>query len=161
MRFVDGKQGDVQALQKRHHARLYQAFRCQVEHFYFTALDPVRQVALLLGIQRRVQGRCRHPELFKGCHLIVHQCDQWRHHHRQAIAQERRNLKTQGLAAAGRHQHQSVATTGHALNNVTLTATETVVAEDVLEYALSLFEHKNSRNRRNTPAQAASGAASS
>ena len=159
--FVDGKQGDVQALQKRHHARLHQTLRRKIEHLDFAALDTVGQLALLLGTQGRIQGRRGHPEFFKGRDLVVHQGNQRRYHHGQAIAQQGRHLEAQGLAAAGGHQHQGVATTGHALNNVTLSATETVVAEDVLEYALSLFEHKNSRNRRNTPAQAVSGAASS
>jgi len=161
MRFVDGKQSDIQALQKRHHARLYQTFGRQIEHFDFTALDAVGQVTLLLGVEGRIQCCSRHPEFFKGRDLIIHQGDKRRHHHGQAITQQRRHLKAQGFAAAGGHQHQGVTTIGHALNDVTLTATETVVAEDVFEYALSLFEHKNSRNRRNTPAPTRSGTAAS
>ena len=161
VRFVDRKQGDVQALQKGHHARLNQTLWRQVEHFDFATADPVGQVALLIGAQCRVQGGGGDAQFFERGDLIVHQGDQRRDHHRQTVTQQRRDLEAQGLAAAGGHQHQSVATTGHALNNVTLTATETVVAEDVFEYALSLFEHRNSRNRRNTPASAGPGAASS
>ena len=55
MGFVDGEQRDIKALQKRHHARLHQAFGRQVEHFHFATLDAVGQVTLLLGAQRRVQ----------------------------------------------------------------------------------------------------------
>ena len=74
--FVDGKQGDVQALQKSHHARLYQTLRRQIEHLDFTALDAIGQIALLLGTEGRVQ-RCRgNPKFFKGRDLIVHQGNQ-------------------------------------------------------------------------------------
>jgi hypothetical protein len=151
--FVDGEQSDVQPLQERQHARLHQALRRQVEHFHFAALDAGRQVALLLGTEGGVQRGGGHAQLFEGRDLIVHQGDQRRHHHGQAIAQQRRHLEAQGLAATGRHQHQGIAAAGHALNDCTLTATETVVAEDVLEDALSLFEHKNSKNHRNIPAR--------
>jgi len=153
VRFVDGEQGNIKALQERQHARLHQALRRQVEHFHFATLDPRRQVTLLLGTQRGVQRRSGDAQFFERGDLVVHQGDQRRYHHRQAFAQQRRHLETQGLAATGRHQYQCVAAIGHALNDCTLTATETVVAEDVLENALSLFEHKNSKNHRNIPAR--------
>ncbi|MCY1355136.1 hypothetical protein D9M69_415430 [compost metagenome] len=108
---------------------------------------------MLLGTEGGVQRGGGHAQFFEGSDLIVHQCDQRRDHHGQAFAQQRRNLEAQGLAAAGRHQDQGIAAAGHALNDCTLAATETVVAEDVLEDALSLFEHKNSKNHRNIPAR--------
>ncbi|MNY04157.1 hypothetical protein D3C86_1368150 [compost metagenome] len=150
--FVDGEQGDVQPLQEGQHARLDQTLRGQVEHFHFTATDAGGEVALLLGAEGGVQCRRRHAQLFEGGDLIIHQCDQRRDHHGQAFAQQRRDLEAQGLAATGRHQDQGIAAAGHALNDCTLAATETVVAEDVLEDALSLFEHRNSKNHRNIPA---------
>ena len=146
MRFVDGEQGDFQALQECQHARLNQTLGCQVEHFHFAALDPHSEITLLLGTQRGVQRSGGDAQFFKGGDLIVHQRDQRRYHHGQAFTQQRRHLEAQRLAATGRHQHQRITAAGHALNDRTLTATETVVAEDVLEDALSLFEHKNSKN---------------
>ena len=146
MRFVDGEQSDFQALQERQHARLHQALGRQIEHFHFAAFDPQSEVALLLGTQRGVQRSGGHAQFFEGGDLIVHQRDQRRNDHRQTFTQQRRHLEAQRLAATGRHQHQRITAAGHALNDRTLTATETVVAEDVLEDALSLFEHKNSKN---------------
>ncbi|MCY1390931.1 hypothetical protein D9M71_57560 [compost metagenome] len=148
MRLVDGEQGDIQAAQEVEHARLHQTLRRQVQHLDLAVANLHSQVTLLLGAQRGVQGSGSHAQLFEGSDLVVHQGDQWRNHHGQAIAQQGRDLEAQGLAAAGGHQHQGVATIGHALDNGTLTATETVVAEDVLKDALSLFEHRNSKNRR-------------
>ncbi|VVO45103.1 hypothetical protein PS710_06569 [Pseudomonas fluorescens] len=156
MRFIDSEQGDVKALQERQHARLNQALGRQIEHLHFTALDPGGQVPLLLGAQCGVECSRGDTQFFEGRDLIVHQCDQRRDHHRQAFAQQGRHLEAQGLAAAGRHQHQGVAAAGHALNDCTLAATETVVAEDVLEDALSLFEHKNSRNHQKHPCKTGS-----
>jgi hypothetical protein len=153
VRFVDGEQGNFKALQERQHARLDQTLGRQVEHFHFATLDAGRQVALLFSAQRGVQCSRRDTQLFEGGDLVVHQCDQRRNHHRQAFTQQCRDLETQGFAATGRHQYQGVAATGHALNDCTLTATKTVVAEDVLEDALSLFEHKNSKNHKNIPAR--------
>ena len=53
--FVDGKQGNFQALQEGQHARLDQAFWRQVQHFHFTTLDSRRQVTLLLGTQGGIE----------------------------------------------------------------------------------------------------------
>lgn len=156
MRFVDGEQGNFKALQEGQHARLHQTLGREIQHFHFAAFDPGGQIALLLGAQGRVQRSSSDAQLFEGRDLVVHQGNQRRHHHRQAFAQQRRNLEAQGLATTGRHQHQGVAAIGHALNDCTLAATETVVAEDVLEDALSLFEHKNSKNLPKHPCKAGS-----
>jgi hypothetical protein len=87
--FVDGEQRNLEALQKRQHARLNQAFRRQIEHLHFAQANPVGKIALLFGAQRGVQRRRGNAQLFEGGDLIVHQCDQRRHHHCQAIAQQR------------------------------------------------------------------------
>jgi len=140
--FVDGEQGDFQALQERQHPRLHQALGRQVKHLHFATLDPCGEVALLFGTEGGVQRRSGYTEFLEGGDLIVHQGDQRRYHHGEAFAQQGRHLEAQRLAAAGRHQYQGVTAVGHALNDRTLAATKTVVAEDVLEDALSLLEHE-------------------
>src|SRR5450830_725516 len=139
--FIDGEQGDFQALQEGQHARLHQALGGQVEHFHFAALDTRGQVALLFGAERGVQRGGGNTELFEGRHLVVHQRNQRRYHHGETVTQQRRHLETQRLATAGGHQDEGITAIGHALNDRTLAATKTVVAEDVLEDALSLLEH--------------------
>ena len=139
--FVDGEQRDIQVAQEVEHARLHQAFGCQVQHFHFATAQAPGQVALLLGRERGVQGGCGYAQLVKRGDLVVHQRDQRRDHHGQAWAQQARHLETQRLAAASRHQHQGIATIGHAFDDRCLAPSETVVAKDVLENALSLFEH--------------------
>ncbi len=56
MRLVDGEQGNIEVLQERQHARLNQALGRQVEHFHFATANARRQLALLLGAQRRVHS---------------------------------------------------------------------------------------------------------
>ena len=149
---VDGEQRNVQPLQEVQHARLYQALRCQVEHLHFAAAQAPGQLALLLRAQGRVQRCGRNAEFIEGGDLVVHQRDQRRHHHRQARAQQPRHLEAQRLAATGWHQHQGIATIGHAFDDRCLAPTETVVAEDILENALSLFEHVQLRKSPYHPA---------
>ena len=50
-------------------------------------------------------------------------------------SQQRRDLETQGLATAGGHQYQRIATLGHLLDDPCLVATEGVVTENVFEDA--------------------------
>ncbi|MNH08247.1 hypothetical protein D3C79_676580 [compost metagenome] len=138
---VDGEQRDIQVAQEVEHARLHQALRRQVQHLHFATAQAPGQVTLLLRGQRGVQRGGRHTQFVERGDLVVHQRDQWRDHHRQARAQQPRHLETQRLAATGGHQHQGIAAIGHAVDDRCLAPAETVVAEDVLENALSLFEH--------------------
>ena len=138
---VDGEQRDVQLAQEIEHARLHQALGRQVQHLQLTAAHAPGQLTLLLGVQGGVQRGRSHPKLIERGDLVVHQRDQRRNHHREAGAQQPRHLKTQRLAAAGGHQYQRIAAVGHAFDDCCLAPTETVVADDILENALSLFEH--------------------
>lgn len=135
VRFVDGEQADRQSLQEGQHARLDQPFRCQVEQLDLATLQALGDVPLLLGVEGGVQRHRRHAEFVQGGDLVLHQRDQRRHHHRQAFAQQRRDLETQGLATAGGHQYQRIATLGYPLDDPCLVATEGVVTENVFEDA--------------------------
>ena len=86
VRFVDGEQRNVETLQEGQHAWLHQTLGRQIEHLHFTALDPRCQITLLFGTQRGVQRGGRHAQLFEGGNLVIHQGDQRRYHHCQAIA---------------------------------------------------------------------------
>ncbi|CRP95037.1 hypothetical protein PAERUG_E5_London_17_VIM_2_12_12_01577 [Pseudomonas aeruginosa] len=135
VRFVDGEQADRQSLKEGQHARLDQPLRCQVEQLDLATLQALGDVPLLLGVEGGVQRHRRHAEFVQGGDLVLHQRDQRRHHHRQAFAQQRRDLETQGLATAGGHQYQRIATLGYPLDDPCLVATEGVVTENVFEDA--------------------------
>ncbi|MNF79222.1 hypothetical protein D3C84_614300 [compost metagenome] len=135
VRLVDGEQGDRQALQEGQHARLHQALGGQVEQLDLAAAQALGDLALLLRRLRRIQRHRRHTQLVEGGDLIVHQRDQRRHHHRHTIAQQRRHLEAQRLAAAGGHQHQGVAPLAQTLDDARLIAAKSVVTEYVFEGA--------------------------
>ena len=54
--------------------------------------------------------------------------------HADAVADQRRDLVAQRLAAAGRHEHQRVAAADHVLDDLLLVAAERVVAEDPAQH---------------------------
>ena len=88
----------------------------------------VEQVQLLLdqvardrlrasaGIELGVQRAGGDTDLAQRRDLVVHQRDQRRDDHRGAGAAQRGHLVADALAAAGRHQHQRVATGQHVLD---------------------------------------------
>ncbi len=136
VRLVDGEQRQLlQALQEIQHARLHQALGRQVEELDLAAADALGNAALLLGAQGGVERHRGHAEFVEGGDLVVHQRDQRRDDHRQPLAQQTRHLIAQRLAAAGGHQYQGIATTGHAIDDRRLVAAEGVVTEDIFENA--------------------------
>ena len=70
--------------------------------------------------------------------LVVHQRDQRADDDRDALAgamaNDRRHLVAQALAAAGRHQHQGVAAAGDVIDDLFLGAAEFAVAEDLAQH---------------------------
>ena len=94
--------------QQRLRFLLEQPFRGEIEQLE-AAVSQVRDdVALLGAAQRRVQERRRHARFAQRAHLILHERDQRRHDDADAVAQERRYLVAQGLAAARRHQYERI-----------------------------------------------------
>ena len=68
--------------------------------------------------------------------LVFHQRDQRGHHDADARTQQRRDLITHRLAAAGRHQHNGVAPCNNVLDDRELLATEAVEPENLAEHSL-------------------------
>ncbi|MNF56789.1 hypothetical protein D3C84_382900 [compost metagenome] len=145
--FVDREQADLKTLQESQHARLHQALGREIEQLDLAAADALGDIPLGLGREGGVQRYRRYAQFVQGGDLVVHQCDQRRNHHRQPFAQQCWHLKTEGLAAAGRHQHQGIAPGRHAFDDRGLVAAESVVAEYVFEDALCLVEHGGLRNK--------------
>ncbi len=124
VRLVDREQADAAALEQVEEARRHQPFRRNVEN-----LEPAgEQVALDRGglgsCQRRIEHRSAYAGFGQRRDLVLHQRDQRRHHDADALAgtlaQQRRNLVAQRLAAAGRHQHQAIAARRDMVDDLTL-----------------------------------------
>ncbi len=79
---------------------------------------------------RRVEEPGPHPQRAQRVDLVLHQRDQRRDDHADAVPDQRRDLVAQRLAAAGRHQHQGVAAADDVLDDLALLAAERVVPED-------------------------------
>jgi hypothetical protein len=125
-----------------------QALRRDVQQIERGIANRVFGLGSLVGRQSRIQRRRAHPRLAKRVHLVLHQRDQWRHDDRETRAQQRRDLITKRLAAAGRHQHQSIAAAGHVFDDLELLAAEAVEAENLAQHSVwgapSLVTHRKS-----------------
>ena len=64
------------------------------------------QVILILGILIRMQGTGHHPRRPQRINLILHQCNEGRHHQRQSTGDQRRHLIAQRLSTASGHHEQ-------------------------------------------------------
>src|SRR5260370_10336190 len=67
--------------------------------------------------------------------LVLHQRNQRGHHDADARTQQRRDLVTHRLAAAGRHQHDGVAPGNNVLDDLELLAAEAVEPENLAEHS--------------------------
>ncbi len=138
MRFVDGHQRQqatlVQRVEHGQETRRQDALRRRIQQHQPARQQLALDVARLTAVQRAVEKRGVHADLFERTDLVLHQRDQraddQRHTAAGAVARDRRHLVGQALAAAGGHQHQGVAAVDDVIDDVDLQAAETVVAED-------------------------------
>jgi len=137
VRLVDRKQRQprrcAQALQLREEARHQQPLRRDVQQIVLAGGEAALDRSRRFGRQRRIQERRADAGLAQRRHLVLHQRDQRRDDDAGAVAQQRRNLIAQRLAAAGRHQHQAVAARSHVGDDVLLRPAEGGVAEHILQ----------------------------
>ena len=111
-----------------------QSLRCHVQQSDPAGGDVAKDLLLATGCQRTVQGRCRYAASAQCVHLILHQRDQGGHDNGHAVAQQSGDLVTDGLAPAGWHHHQRVATQECTADGVFLVGQESVVTPVVPEY---------------------------
>jgi hypothetical protein len=129
MRLVQREQAHPAAVQQIQAARRHQPFRRDIEQIQFAAPDRAFDRHRLAPVQRRIEIGRAHAQLAQRIDLIAHQRDQRRHHHRHPWSHQRRDLKAQRFAAAGRHQHHGVAAGDHMIDDVGLLAAKGGIAE--------------------------------
>jgi hypothetical protein len=86
-------------------------------------------------LQTRVDERRRDAVVLQQPHLVMHQRDERRHDDRDAGLEYCRQLKTQRLAAAGRHDGQHIAAREGCANNRLLSRPKRVKAETTFQRA--------------------------
>ena len=102
VRLVDGEQRDPRTRELGEEALVVEALRCDVEKLQRAGAEPVEDLALLGGVEARVEPRRVDPASLQEVDLILHQRDQRRHHDRHPLQQQRRQLVAEALARAGR-----------------------------------------------------------
>ena len=108
MGLVNGDEPDLPALQIGDHAREHQALGRGVEQTVFPLMQAAQPPPGFLRGQRGIQERGRHPGGLERVHLVLHQGDQRRDHHRQPVPRQRRELKAQRFAAARGQQRKNI-----------------------------------------------------
>ena len=130
MSLVDGEQGNAAAFQLGQEAVGHQAFGGDIDHVQLAGAHLALDFDHLGEIQAGVQHGGAHAQLAQGRDLILHQGDQGRDHHADAVAAQGRQLITQGFSAAGGHQDQGVAAGNHVVDDLGLSAAKAIIAED-------------------------------
>ena len=129
MRLVDREQGDFRAAEQCQAARCQQSFRRDIKQVEIARQQPLLDRGRFLIGQRGIQDRCLDAGFQQAGDLVAHQRDQRRDHDAAALAQQRRQLIAERLAAAGRHQHQAIAAIGDMPDDLFLRAAKARQAE--------------------------------
>jgi hypothetical protein len=102
MRLVDGEERDPCTRELREEALVVEALRRDIEKLERAGSKPLEDLALLGGVEARVEPLGVDPASLQEIDLILHQGDQRRHHYRQPIEEQRRQLVTETLPRPGR-----------------------------------------------------------
>ncbi len=101
------------------------------------AVQVAQDGARLVRLQRRVVGGGAYAGRAQGVDLVLHQRDERRDDDAGAGSHERGELVAEGLAAAGGHEHEGVASRDDVLDDILLMRTELGEAEDVAQQGAS------------------------
>ena len=119
---------------KREAARRQQPLRRDIEQIEIAGEQPLLDRGGFVEDQRGIQHRGLDAGLEQARDLVAHQRDQRRDHDAAALAQQRRQLIAQRLAAAGRHQHQAIAAVGDMADDRFLRAAKAGQAEHGIQH---------------------------
>ncbi len=108
MGLIHRQQGDQYILQQLGKARRFQPLRCDIQDLIRPAPDTSVGLLHLRTGQRAVDKSRRNACRRQRGDLVLHQGDQRRYHQGKPRQQQRRDLITQGFAAARRHNAQGV-----------------------------------------------------
>ena len=129
---VHGVERDLHALQKVHVLCFLQTLRRQIQELRLTRQHIFLHRIDLSARQTRVDEMGYALLLRVVTHriyLVLHQRNQRRDNDRHSLHDQRRQLETETLSAAGRHQHERVVTFHHIANDRLLISLERVKPE--------------------------------
>ena len=133
MGFVYNEQADAGAPEREDELQGPETLGGDIEHLHLPSSHPPLDLPTLLGRESRVErGRVEDRALKQGVDLVLHQRDQGRDYHRQALLHQRRHLVTEALAAAGGHHGERVPAFQNGPYDLFLARPERIEAEDLL-----------------------------
>ncbi len=143
MRLVDREQGETRAVEELEEAGRHQPLRRDVEQIELAGPEGTLDARRFApGGRFECSAAARDAELGERRHLVVHQRDERRDDDAGPLAQQRRELVADRLAAAGRHQHQGVLAALERRDDLALPAAEGSVAEDTQQQLLGPVAHR-------------------
>jgi hypothetical protein len=113
--------------------RLQQALGRQVQQLVFASMQARDARLSLARIDAGIDRSGGNPIRLQQADLILHERDQRRDDDRHAFLQERRQLKAQRFAAAGRHDREHVAARERVQHDRFLAGAEAIEAEALLQ----------------------------
>ena len=138
MGLVDGDELKRQPPQGIEHALRHQAFGRHVEQPHLARRGAPPGACIGLVGARRMDRFGIDAGGPQRRHLILHERHQGRHDQGQAALHDRRNLKAQGLAGAGRHDRQHMLAGEQGVDDRLLAGAEPIIAEDPLEDGMGI-----------------------
>ena len=139
MRLVDDEQTDRRRLDPLQKARRGEPLRCHVQEPQVAAHRGVDDLAVVSRVLLRVdEPDAARSHRGQRLDLVLHQRHERRHHEREIPAHQRRELVTQRLARAGRHDDQDVAIAQGRLDRVGLPGPERVEAEKLVQRTVGI-----------------------
>ena len=147
MRLVDRDQGQGHGFEPFQRLRAEQRFRRDIEKIELPRRDRPPDRAAFLEGEIGIQRRRPHARIAQRGDLIRHQRDERRDHKPQPRPAECRNLITQRLPPARRHQHEGVLARDHMIDDLRLLSAKGVVAVNGLQNVQGIGGHGGWANR--------------
>ena len=132
MRFINSEQGYRHAIEHLQTALSQQPFRCHIEQIEFALSQRTFNAQGFIEALAGIEKRSAYAQLTERINLILHQRDQWRDDDTAAIAQQGRNLITQGFTAASRHEYQRITAARNQFNDIRLRTAKHWITEHAL-----------------------------
>jgi hypothetical protein len=92
VRFIHDEERHAPREQALEEIAVLEPFRREVENLAFTVLDLARRLARFGGVEMRVHGERVDPRGGQLVLLVLHQCDEGAHHHREPLQHQRGKL---------------------------------------------------------------------
>ena len=136
MRLVNGQTINLALRQHVQRIGPQQRLRRHVQQLDRAGAHALNGVGIGVRIQRTVQIDRWNIQIGQRGHLILHERNQRRYDYRQPVKEQRRQLKTEALAAARGHDHQRVALGHYILDDLLLMGAEFIIAKNRFEQLL-------------------------